>query len=650
MSACLPTPPPRSASSASVYVPAPTVGRRANRPVQLSIAEQLFAKGRYSEAAVEWTAEAKLTGGRRVPKLKLKAIEAWLLASQPAAALSVLNGLPLVSLSNDLRIRHRILHAEIQRQLGQSGEGLRLLPTIGQAAQYDQEDHHAVVAAHLLADLGRMDESLEMRAALLARLDHEEEPLRAERQVAALWSSIGRLSYGQLDSRRERVSPALAGWLEMASLLKRSDLDGPQKNRALADWQLLYPEHPAIDYLPILTVERQKVIQGSQIQPRRAIYRLPTDVALLVPLTGRLAAVGQAIRDGFEAGQDFANHAWNLRVYDTASGELAINAYRTAVADNVDVIVGPLDKRAVLTLTRRSDPNIPVLMLNRLPPGVASPPNLFQFALTPEDDAYSLAQLMLEENRMRIAVLASENDYGERILNAFSNTYIAEGGHIVAVQRYAPGSNNLRGQVGRLLRSESAEPLWRDLRRNDPMAQEGEMYAERVASDQRIHAVLVIGNPRDARLIRPMLKFHNAVDLPAYGAAGIWAGQPEPKEDRDLDGVKFCTLPWLLPDSNTAALRELAQNDHPGLDRHPPKLVAFGADAQMLAGQLQQMSDDPEHRLAGHTGLLWLGSDGRIRRELVCGEFKRGVARRLPGRSNETEMGDLNLLPVNLGN
>ncbi len=86
------------------------------------------------------------------------------------------------------------------------------------------------------------------------------------------------------------TDPVVAGWLELGRILADAKSGALGTQRRLAEWRGRYPAHPASESLWKVAPERPAVPGGQ-----------PSQVALLLPLSGRAAAAGGAVRDGFLA-------------------------------------------------------------------------------------------------------------------------------------------------------------------------------------------------------------------------------------------------------------------------------------------------------------------------------------------------------------
>ncbi len=144
----------------------------------------------------------------------------------------------------------------------------------------------------------------------------------------------------------------------------------------------------------------------------------PQQVALLLPLSGRAAAAGGAVRDGFlGAYYDGGNAARpRIRVYDVAERD-APSAYLQALADGCDFVVGPLTREEVTALATLADGRATTLALNFLPDGVQVPDRFYQFALSPEDEARLAARRIAADGRLSGVTLAPQSDWGRRVLD-----------------------------------------------------------------------------------------------------------------------------------------------------------------------------------------------------------------------------------------
>jgi hypothetical protein len=141
-----------------------------------------------------------------------------------------------------------------------------------------------------------------------------------------------------------------------------------------------------------------------------------------------------------------------------------------------------------------------------------------------------------------------------------------------------------------------------------------------------IDFVFLAGDTRAARLIKPQLNYNRAARLPVYATSQIFTGRGDPARDTDLDGIQFGDMPWMLVgDGRVAALRTTLQpawpQAHTGLDR----LFALGVDAYAVIPSLDRLASENAARFSGVTSGLSVGRNGRLHRQLLWAQFKKGV-------------------------
>ena len=163
-------------------------------------------------------------------------------------------------------------------------------------------------------------------------------------------------------------------------------------------------------------------------------------VALLVPLTGSNAGVGQSIANATQqALLDLNNVQVRVTTYDTATGAAA--AASRAIADGAQLILGPLladDVRAVAPVARAG--GVPVLSFSN-DQGVAGQ-GVYVMGYTPAQAVERVVGYARSRGITSFAGLVPNGLYGERASTAFLRAVEAGGGQVVSLQTYvrAPGS------------------------------------------------------------------------------------------------------------------------------------------------------------------------------------------------------------------
>ncbi len=325
-------------------------------------------------------------------------------------------------------------------------------------------------------------------------------------------------------------------------------------------------------------------------------YRPPLKLALLLPISGSIGNAAAAARDGFMTAY-YADQRRRpqLQIYDSAKD--AIGAYRKAISDGNDFVVGPLARDQVTELFGRSDLSVPLLALNR---GTTSPPpGSASFSLAPEDEGIAAAQRLLGKRLRRVITIAGGDDTARRSLAAFHDAYTQGGGEIAAdVQLSASGPD-----FGPALRG--------------GLATAGDRY----------DAIFLALKAPAARLVATQLSTSGYRAVPRISTSLILSGGGTPRLDQELDGIEYPDLAWLLhplpglPDASDIG------NKLPSARGGGTRLYAFGADAYRLAVYLESLALRPDAVVHGATGDLRLDGFGNIVRTPAWAVFSGGRAR-----------------------
>jgi outer membrane PBP1 activator LpoA protein len=139
-----------------------------------------------------------------------------------------------------------------------------------------------------------------------------------------------------------------------------------------------------------------------------------------------------------------------------------------------------------------------------------------------------------------------------------------------------------------------------------------------------LNFIFVPAQAAAARLLRPQLRFQYAGDVPVYATSDAYASDGG-VANQDLDGLIVPAMPWLVPDSGPAsALRANLASQSGENTVWQSGLYAFGYDACQLAIALVAAGRSGQSlHVAGLTGDLTLGTDGRIHREPAWAKINR---------------------------
>jgi outer membrane PBP1 activator LpoA protein len=552
----------------------------------------------------------------------LDAAEAELAEGDADDARGQLQGIAADRLSETQQLRYRLLQAELLLAEDKPIEALQLLPPPGEV-----RDPALAIRAEgdRAGALFKMGDAIGAARTMVQREKLLTEPAQKAANRDQLWNG---LRTTDLDSaaglRLQQADKLTRGWVELAVISRSVWVNPHDLDARIAQWRAQYQGHPAEERIPTLT----------QVAAPVASTRGTDRIGLLLPLTGPHAGSAEAVRDGFfasfyAAGGGAPRPA--VAVYDTgATADSLLAAYRRALDDGAEFLVGPLRREDVVALAQHGRPPVPVLALNYLDPGTSAPFNFFQWGLAPEDEARQAAERAIMDRQYRAVALVPEGEWGQRVLAAFRERLNALGGALVGEKTYLSSERDHSEQIRELLALTFSEERHRAL--TIVLGKKSE-YQPRRRDD--IDLVFIAARPDQARLLGPQLRFHRTGELPVYATSLVYDGEAPAA---DLNGIRFCDMPWMIsPDGELAAQRATLQVLFPGRPREYTRLLALGHDAYTLVRLIDNGQLQPGSFFPAASGTLSLRNDGAISRGLACAEIRNGALKPLdltlaPGR------------------
>lgn len=504
-----------------------------------------------------------------------------------------------------------------QLRLGQDGDPLSALDGIPEPQPgFPAATNARIQAAYAQALLAVGDVS----AAVGALVDRGSYLQGVDARTAnreQLWAMLmeAPLGGGALQGRDDS-SPTALGWIALARIARSAWVDPAALDAAWLDWQRQFAPHPA---------QPEFVGRAEQLAGRST--RMPQNIALLLPQTGRLATPAAAVRDGFMAAWLQAGGNPRVQLLDTESADIATLVAR-AKTGGAEIIVGPLRKDRVEQLLQLDLGGLPALALNRV--DAASVPDagfepvlgrsVFQFALAPEDEARQVADTAVAEGLRRAIALAPDNDAGQRTLDAFRIRMAEQGGQTVDARHFDSDTKDFSDAIRAMLHLQASRDRAREVAK--ALGEQPEFQPRRRGDIDFVFAPV---READARQIKPQLKFHFAGDLPIYATSRINDGGRSPGSNADIDGIRFVDSPWVLDDSPALdALRNPIARYWPRQANAMPRLYAFGIDAFRLLPLVQAGQISGEQFIPAASGDLFIRPDRSIGRSLLWGVFVDG--------------------------
>ena len=440
----------------------------------------------------------------------------------------------------------------------------------------------------------------------------------AERNRMRLWQGLlVTHPYVLRMAAEQSIDPLVRGWLTIGSLAASTGQQGIGWSNGVNTWRTENPDHPAT------------LILGDLDVPELLLLDYPRQVALLLPLSGRNAAVGRAVQNGF-LGAYFATASGLddqqiVRIYDVVAEGGASAAYASAVADGAEFVVGPLLKSSVDELANDILVPVPVLTLNNLPNDTLAPPGLYQFSLAPEDEAMSAAQRALNDGHERAVALVPNNDWGRRLLTSFTTEFEGLGGTLLDYRTYTPGKQDFSNEIENLMGLTGSVRRYQRMRANIGGALQ---FDPRRRQDAEF--IFLATDAAAGRLLKAQLKFHYSGNIPVYSTSSVNA--LDGRSNADLNGVMFADTPWTIDPQPWIEHLPGQFAKHWPEERRRTRLHAMGYDAYNLIASLYAARSGVMAELEGTTGTLFLDRNGRVHRRLAWAQFQGGEAVALPGQ------------------
>ncbi|QSP96157.1 penicillin-binding protein activator [Marinobacter salinisoli] len=452
--------------------------------------------------------------------------------------------------------------------------------------------------------------SAAMTLVLLGQTDSSTSPQRIHDQV---WMYLKEVPDQTLEAAASvAIGYEEQGWLELAAA-RQPGMELDDQGRVIRRWQNDWPGHPAAQVLP-----SELSLIASLAESR------PESIALALPLSGTLATAGAAIRDGFIAAyyqDESVDHSTtDIRVVDTADAPFS-EIYQKLSEQDIDLIVGPLEKDALSTLGSMTTLPVPTLGLNYLPPSTRVPDGLYQFGLSAEDEARQIADRLSAENIRNTLVLIPRGEWGDRVESALRTRLTENGSTALDIQRFSREDN---------LRAVTADLLGITVSRDRAVAVERTIGMDIEFEPRRrqdAEAIIMVADPTIARQFKPLFAFYFGGELPVYSPSIIYEGSPDPARDRDLNRVIFTDIPWILTDSD---LKTNADQHLSNTRGQLGRLFAMGSDAWQLSKRLPLLRQVENSTLQGQTGTLSMTDTGSIQRKQLWAQFQNGAPRLLP--------------------
>lgn len=317
-------------------------------------------------------------------------------------------------------------------------------------------------------------------------------------------------------------------------------------------------------------------------------------VALLVPLSGSNAGVGQSIANATQlALLDTKSEQVRITSYDTSVG--AAQAAQRALADGAQLILGPLlaeDARAVAPIARAA--NVPVVSFSN--DATVAGNGTYALGYSPTQSIDRVVSYARSRGVANFGGLVPNALYGTRASTAFLRAVEGAGGRVVALQTYDRATSSLTGAV------------------------------QRMAKDAPFDGVLIADGGATAAIAAPLLR-RGSPTTRLLGTE-LWNSESGIGQRTALNGAWFASVSDTL-------YRQYAAKYRARFGAAPYRLSSLGYDAVLLVVRIAREwrvgTPFPEARLRGADGFAGIDgafrfrSDGVAERSLEVQEIRGGT-------------------------
>jgi outer membrane PBP1 activator LpoA protein len=570
-------------------------------------ARNLAKSGNHQQAAKVYQKLASEEQSPTKDKLLLRALDLYIRAADNQQAQKTAASINPSSLSSRERVLYHLLYGKSEINLGHQRKALDQLNQVSPSllARPEQQLYH-ILQVKALEKLGKDIESVEERIKLSRFLDEGDAFKHNHRKVT---KTLALMTPAMLRHHRTSAPQTLRGWIDYTLITQETLPDTTMRERYLQRWQDQYPGHPAV------FSTRQNPLPSLDRSPTKTLG-VVSNIAVILPHSGSYTAATHAIKQGMMAARDQQTKQAipRIKFYDSTADDIS-TIYQRVVRDGAELVIGPLQKQTIQQLLSSVTLDKPMLALNQLD-GV-SQNNLFQLGLNPRDEIEQAAALAWQDGHRRALIFVPDTNSGQRAGRLFTDYWNAIGGTTLELATYTSDSKELSQSVSLLLNLDESMN-----RRKRLQANVGKLeFTPRPRHDADM--IFMLAKPTVARIIRPLLDFYRVGDLAVYSTSKVYSGRSNTSLDRDLSGIVFCGDNSKF-DPRVQKMQQQIGSQHQVASRNIP-LFNLGHDTYNLISKLPELQQNPDQRMSGKTGTLWLDNDNFIRRQLMCGQFKDGL-------------------------
>lgn len=508
-----------------------------------------------------------------------------------------------------------LVYAECMLLTQTPSEGLfdHLVQLVNRAMPPELQSRNSAVLAQIAKQRGQTSQAIQW----LSNVQRNTSILISQphRQI---WKLLPELSAQDLHDLAA-ANPQLAAYQQLYELVRNTEIADYERQQALRAWLTDHQSHPLSENLP------EGITQFMQNELSNI-----RNIAVLLPLSGRLQAQGDAIKQGILAAYfgDIAQTDSELvrsqqplvQFIDTGSDPNVLSdaQINPTYLNQFDLVIGPLLKEQINQVEAFKLTHPSKLYLNRVSedPEHSSNHGLY-YSLAPEDEGRQLARLMLARGIKTPVLVSNGSGVSKRMQQAFETYWYAHPTSSSKPLLNVEFDDNKSMRVG----ITSALDVLQSQKRIRQIARLTSEKVHNVTRNRRdIDAFVVFARPNEVELINPIIEssislFSDKV-LPVYASSYSYQHQLSKNSLRDLRNLVFIDIPWLMPSMRSSKLAQQVDQIWNQPSSAFLRLFAFGYDSYQFIGKVQQQLAFKGIEIVGLSGALSVNDNNQVMRRL----------------------------------
>lgn len=452
-------------------------------------------------------------------------------------------------------------------------------------------------------------------------------------QITQLMSLIAQLTPYQKASLQKINVAGLTPWLSFNDIVAKYAQKPISLDFQLKRWQSQYPIHPLNSQVSAM-VELARVIN---LRPKFQ------KIAVIIPLSGREKSLGKTLQSGILAANNFSIQQ-ELIFFDSNSTPMTEILSSLQVLQP-DAVIGPLLKSHVKSYLEilasikhenaiEFDRNIgsaaseqpsvephewTSLLLN-VPEQTALTENQYALSMLPEEEAIQAAFTLSKKGYKKALVLSQDTNIGKRMANSFSEQWQRQTGVMPAVIYY-PNGKMMQQSV-----KSGLDVNFSDRRIAAMKSKMKEPIETETRNRRDIDVIYIFSTSNQAKLLKPYIDvnispFANNISI--YASSRSNNDSQNKNTRRDLNGLTFTEIPWLLSGKQTnTELFTQARQIWPKRKNSLERIYAMGIDSLQVLNRLYSLDKFKMLRHQGETGTLQMEPNHILGRSLNWGRFR----------------------------